>query len=268
MKTLPVWMRRHPVAGYFAIAYGLSWAVEVPMALAGVRIHEGQAWPTQILGLIGPLAAAFIMSRAVARTAGVRDLLRRMGRWQVGGIWYLVALSPLAFYALGVVIPGVLGRGWPNLADLGRFSGLPVVAFPLMWLLLIAAAYPEEIGWRGFAADEMLKTRSLLPTAVMIGVLWALWHLPLFFVIESYRQLGLTFFPVFALGIVCGSLVLTWIYRGSGGSVFIVALWHGSYNLVSGTAAATGVPAAVVTTVVIVWAVLIVVAELRRGRRE
>ena len=270
--TLPTatltWLRRHAVISYFVIAYALSWAVWIPMALAGARVYQGQAWPSHIPGLFGPMAAAFIMSAVVAGSAGMRDLLRRILRWRVAARWYLVALSPLAFYALAVITLAALGQSWPDLTQMGKFSGLPVVAVPVMGLLLLATSYAEETGWRGFAAEELLKRRSLLWTALVIGPLWTFWHVPSVFVIENYRQMGLAIIPILTLGLVSGSILLAWLYRGSGGSVFLVALWHGCYNLVTATAAAGAVPAAVVSTAVMVWAVVIVVAEVRRGRRE
>jgi uncharacterized protein len=214
--TLIGWMRRHPVVSYFVLAFGLSWAVWIPMALAGARVYEGQAWPTDLPGIFGPLVAAFIMSAVVAGGAGIRGLLQRMARWRVAGKWYLVALSPLAFYAVTVAIQGALGQGWPDLSQLGKFSGLPLVAIPVMLLLLLLTAYPEETGWRGFAAEEMLKTRSFLWTTVVIGLLWALWHVPGMFVIQSYSQMGIASFPMFTLGIVAGSILLTWLYLASG----------------------------------------------------
>ena len=198
----------------------------------------------------------------------MRDLLRRILRWRVAARWYLVALSPLAFYALAVITLVALGQGWPDLTQMGMFSCLPVVAVPVMGLLLLATSYAEETGWRGFAAEELLQTRSLLWTALVIGLLWTLWHVPSVFVIENYRQMGLAIIPILTLGIVSGSILLAWLYRGSGGSVFLVALWHGCYNLVTATAAAGAVPSAVVSTGIMVWAVVIVVAEVRRGRRE
>jgi uncharacterized protein len=260
-------MRRHAMISFFVIAYGLSWAVWIPMALAGARISEGRAWPSLAPGLLGPIAAAFIMAAVVAGSAGIRGLLGRMIRWRVAGTWYVVAVSPLAFYAVAVIAQAALGQGWPDLAAMGRFSGLPVVAFPVMGLLLFVTGFAEETGWRGFAAEEWLKSRSLLWTAVVVGLLWALWHVPSMFVIESYRQMGVMILPLFTLGIVSGSILLAWLYRASGGSVLLVALWHGCYDLVTGTAAASAVPAAVVTTGVMVWAVAIVVAEVRRGQR-
>jgi membrane protease YdiL (CAAX protease family) len=262
------WLRRHAVISYFVIAYALSWAVWIPMALVGARVYQGQAWPSHIPGLFGPLAAAFIMSAVVAGSAGMRDLLRRMLRWRVVARWYLVAVSPLAFYALAVITLAARGQGWPDLARMGMFSGLPVVSVPVMGLLLLATSYAEETGWRGFAAEELLQTSSLLRAALAIGLLWTLWHVPSVFVIENYRRMGIAIIPMLTLGIVSGSILLAWLYRGSGGSVFLVALWHACYNLVSGTAAAGEVPVAVVSTGVMVWAVVIVVAEVRRGRRE
>lgn len=266
--TLIGWMRDHAVTSFFVIAFALSWAVWIPMALAGARVAEGQVWPSHVPGLFGPLAAAVIMSAIMAGGGGVRDLARRMAQWRVAPQWYLIAVSPLAFYAIGVAIQGALGQGWPDLAQLGTFSGLPVVAAPVMLLLLLVTGYAEETGWRGFAVQEMLKTRSFLWTAIVIGLLWALWHVPGMFVIQSYRQMGIPMIPMFTLGIVCGSILLTWVYRGSGGSIFIVALWHACYDLVSGTAAAQGLPAAIVTAGVMVWAVIIVVVEVHRGRQK
>ena len=260
-------LRRHSVVSYFVIAFAVSWATWIPMALARVRVIQASAWPTHVPGIIGPIVAAFVMSAVVGGGAGVKDLVSRMGRWHVAGRWYLVALSPLAFFVIAAGAMAATGRGWPALGELGKFSGLPVVAAPVMWLMLVVLAFAEETGWRGFAVPEMLKTRSFLTTALVIGLLWALWHLPIVFVIEQYRQMGIAIVPMFLFGMVSGSIFLTWLYRASGGSVLLVAVWHRSYNLVSGTAAAHGLVAAVVTTAVMTWAIVIVVLELRAWAR-
>jgi membrane protease YdiL (CAAX protease family) len=271
MRATAALLRRHSVIGYFVIAFAFSWAIWIPMALAGMRVYQGAVWPNHIPGLFGPMVAAFIMSALLAGRSGVADLLRRMFRWRVEVKWYLAALSPLAFFAVAVIVMAITGQGWPDLGELGKFSSLPIVMAPVMWLLLLlVGAYPEEIGWRGFAVPQLLKTRGLLMTALVIGVLWALWHVPSMFVIENYRQLGVAFLPAFFFGIVSGSIFLAWLYRASGGSVFIVAVWHATYNLFSGTAAAHGTVAAIVSTGVMASAVVIVIVELRRwltGRR-
>ena len=260
------WLRRHRLVAFFVIAYTFSWAIWIPMALVGLRVTQGSAWPSQVPGLFGPMVAAFAMSAIVGGRVGVRGLVVRMARWRVSPRWYLVALSPLAFFALAAVAIAATGGGWPNLAALGKSSGFPLVAAPVMGLLLLGAGYAEETGWRGYAVQEMMKKTSLLKTAVVIGCLWALWHAPLAFVIANYRDMGLAIVPMLLLGMVSGSIILAWLYRASGGSILIVALWHATYNLVSGTAAAHGLVAAVVTSAVMVWAVAIVVAEVRSRR--
>jgi len=264
MKAVIALARRHPVGAYFALAFAISWGIWIPMALAGANVVQGSAWPTHIPGLFGPLIAAFVMSAVMAARVGVRDLVRRMFRWRVAVRWYLAALSPLAFYGGAIAVMAAAGQGWPDLGELGKFSGLPVLVAPLMWIVLLVAAYGEETGWRGFAVPRMLNHRSLLATGSLIGVGWALWHIPSMFMIANYRELGLSLIPGFFLGILGGSILLTWLYRASGGSILIVALWHATYNLVSGTAAGQGVVAAAVSTGVMVWAVLIVVVEVRR----
>jgi hypothetical protein len=90
------------------------------------------------------------------------------------------------------------------------------------------------------------------------------WHLPLFFVLDSFRGFTPVTLPGFVLGITCGAVILTWVYNGTGGSVLLVALWHITYNMTSATEAAKGTVAAVVSTFVMVWAIALVVLELTR----
>lgn len=249
------------------IAFAISWAIWLSMAVAGLRVHQGVGLPTHVPGLFGPFVAAFVMSAILRGRTGVRDLLGRMVRWRVAPVWHLVAFSPLAFFAVAAVIMAVIGRGWPDLGELGRFSGLPAVGAFAMWFLLLGMGFAEETGWRGFAVPELERTRSMLSTALIVGVFWALWHVPSMLVIQNYRELGRPqILPGFLIGILAGSIFLTWLFDASGGSVLIVALWHATYNLVAGTAAAHGLDAAIVSTAIMIWAIVIVVRELRRSR--
>ena len=102
-------------------------------------------------------------------------------------------------------------------------------------------------------------------TALLVVLVWGLWHLPLFFLVESFRGLGFTLIG-WTIGLACGSLVLTWMYARAGHSILVVALWHTSFNFASGTALMEGVPAAVTSTAVMLAAGLIV-AGARVSRR-
>lgn len=268
MNRMAAVIRRHSVVSYFVIAYAISWAIWIPMAFGGARVTQGSAWPTHVPGLLGPLVAAFVVTAIIGGRGAVGNLIRGIARWRVAPVWYAVAVSPLLFFGVAAVAMALTGQGWPDMSQLGQFSGLPAVAAPVMLLLLIVAGYAEETGWRGFAVSQLMKDRSLLPAALIVGLLWAAWHLPTFFTIDNYRALGIGIFPGFALGIIAGSVFLAWLYRASGGSILIVSLWHGTFNLVSGTAAAHGLVAAVVTTGVMAWATLIVAFEIRRWMRS
>ena len=268
MTAILRFARAHTLVTYFVLAYAFSWAFWVPMAVLGVRVYQGQGWPTHWPGLFGPLVAALVTTAAVAGRARIRDLLARMVRWRVHPVWYAAAFSPLAFFAAAALALGLTGQGWPDLGELGRFSGLPAVAAGLMWFLLLGNGLGEEAGWRGFAVPELRRRHSLLVTALVVGVLWAAWHAPALLVVENYRQLGLAVLPMFGLGIIAGSIFLAWLYERSGGSILLVTLWHATYNLVSGTAAAHGLVAAIVSSGVMAWAVLIVLDELWRWRKN
>jgi membrane protease YdiL (CAAX protease family) len=124
-------------------------------------------------------------------------------------------------------------------------------------------AFGEEIGWRGFALPHLQHRLSPLTASLILAAFWALWHLPLFFVIATYRALGVADYVGFVIGLSGGAIVLTWLYNRSGGSILLVAVWHGVYNAVSGTQAATGDVAAVVSTLIMAQALLLVGLDLR-----
>jgi deazaflavin-dependent oxidoreductase (nitroreductase family) len=107
-------------------------------------------------------------------------------------------------------------------------------------------------------------SHGFLRTAVIVGTVWALWHVPSFPVIETYRMMGLAIVPIFAIGLGSGAIVFGWLYERSGGSILIVALAHLSLNMATATHAGRGLPQALVTSVIVAWAVLIVIAEMRR----
>jgi hypothetical protein len=158
------------------------------------------------------------------------------------------------------------GADAPNLGDLGCFSGLPALWFPLVVLIAFAVnGYGEETGWRGFLTPRLLQRHGPITASLLVAAAWIAWHVPSFAMIETYRQLGLGIIPMMGLGVTSGAIVLTWLYVGSGGSVFIVSLWHLALNFSSATTAGRGVPGAVVWTAILVWSMVIVVGWLVAG---
>ena len=150
-------------------------------------------------------------------------------------------------------------------------SGLPSVigVGGVLVLVLLVNGFGEETGWRGFALPLLQRRFSPLTAMLVLAVIWAGWHLPMFLVVDNFRGFSAGTVVGWLLGLTAGSIVLGWLYNRSGGSVALVAVWHACFNMVSATAAGSGLVAAIVTTIVMVQAVVLVVAELvarRQGR--
>jgi hypothetical protein len=116
-------VRRHPVVAYFVLAYAVSWSVWIPMALANVRVRQGDPWPTHVFGLVGPAVAAVVMTAVLDGRAAMRDLLTRTVRWRADPVSYLAALSPIGLFVLAALTMAATGRGWPDLSAFTKFSG-------------------------------------------------------------------------------------------------------------------------------------------------
>ena len=239
----------HPVAVFLSLAYLLSWASWLPLAVAGRSVRPGSADPTHFPGLLGPLLAAIAVAVLTDGRRSVRELLARIGRWRVDRCWWLAAFSPLAFFAVAAPVARVVDGAWPAWGGLGRVNG-----------------FGEETGWRGFAIPALQRTHGPLAASLILVLFWALWHTPLFWILDSFRGFGGGTLVGFFFGMASGAALLTWLVNRSG-SVPVVAVWHGTHNLAATTTAARGTIAAVVSALVMVQAVVLVGLELRARRR-
>jgi membrane protease YdiL (CAAX protease family) len=212
------------------------------------------------------MLAALVVTALVQGRAGLRDLCGRAARWRMPLRWWAVAVSPLAFLGVALV-PSALAEDLPRWSDFGRYSGLPAMGVVAVWAVALLLTFGEEVGWRGFALPILQRRYGALAAALLLTPIWALWHLPFFFTLATYRAFPPLGYVGFVFSLACGSVVLTWLYNRSGGSVLACVVWHGLYNLGTGTAAATGTIQAVITTFVYLQAFLLVGLELRARRR-
>jgi len=253
---------------YVGLAFAFSWAWWLPMAAAGQVSRSGQGWPTHLLGLTGPAFAAVVVTALSGGATGLADLWRRAVRWRVGLRWWLLVSATLGLSGLG------FARGWWEgdpvpLRDLGLYSGAPAVAPGALLLVaiyvLLVNGFGEELGWRGFLADRLLPRFGRLRTATLVWFVWALWHAPLFLVVENFRAFNLLTALGWLVGLWFGSYFLTWLYESTGGSVLLVAAWHTAYNLSTATEATAGLAAAASSTLVMAAAVVLLLRHTRGG---
>jgi hypothetical protein len=219
--------QRYPAVTYFILTLAQSWGVWIPTLTAGVEIGI-------IIGSFGPAVAAAVVTRL--RGHSVRDWLRTVVEPRTSLRWYVAALGvPVAWG--GAIIAGL--ALWTGSVDTAELIGfLPQVPFGLLFLTLVGGGN-EEFGWRGFALPALQERTDALTASVIIGGVWAGWHLPLFVLVPaSYGALSAI--PAYVVNIVGISVVFTWLYNESGPSILPVMLLHGMNNTVMGTAVSIG----------------------------
>ena len=220
-------IRQHPLASFFALTYAVSWILWIPLVVSGDVPPSGPTGPGLVLAGLGslvPSAVAILLIAVLDGEAGVRKLLRRLLMWRVGVGWYVavVLLSTLALGAVGLSI--LLGGDTPDLD-----VTIPAVVIMFVLFIFPGSAGGEEIGWRGFALPHLQTDRSALRASVGLGVARGVWHLPLFLIGADILPSGA--FSAWVLLTVAASVVYTWMYNGTGGSLLIVVLYHAASNL-------------------------------------
>lgn len=254
------------LVSFVVLAYAISWVWAFPLVAAGDIIGKGVGWPTNVPALFGPALAAFAVTAVVWGRVGVRDLLARMARWRLPLRWWAATLSPLIFLAVALAVAAATGT-LPRWSNFGRYSGLSAIGVIPVALIVVIGAFGEETGWRGFALPLLQRRHGALAAALVITPIWAVWHVPYFFSVVTYRDFAPIGYIGFVFGLACGSIVLTWLYNGTGGSILACAVWHGLYNLDTGTAAATTTAQAITSAFVYILAFVLLALELRARRR-
>ncbi|WP_084774173.1 CPBP family intramembrane glutamic endopeptidase [Nonomuraea candida] len=229
-------VRRRPLVSFFLLANVLSWIVWLPYVLSanGLGVLDFRfpvlLGTTQFLGVLpgaylGPIFAAYLVTRITEGKEGVRRWIGRMTKWRVSWVWYLVT-------ALGV--PAAIILTAAAVAD-GEVRLPPVVVLvayvPGLLLQMVTTGLAEEPGWRDFALARMQDKFGPLGATVILGPLWGVWHLPLFlsewggWPDVTWARAGMF------LGFTCMfSVVVTWVFNRTGQSLPLVMLLHVSVN--------------------------------------
>jgi CAAX protease family protein len=208
---------------------GQDGAKLLPPALSVVLPTAGYLLAAGILA--GPTLAAFIMTATTEGREGVRRLLGRLVLWRVGIRWYVVALIGVPLIMLlgtmvySMELPNLAALGGPSylLSYLGSFALVTVLGGPLL----------EEVGWRGFALPRMEPLHGPLLASLILGVLWALWHLPEFLVptwAASSGGGGILSIILFTLTVITFTIVITWVFNNTRASVLLAILVHSSID--------------------------------------
>ena len=226
-------IRKSPLIAFFVIAFAISWLLWLPRVAA----QYGWIGPVSpywhFIGSLGPMLSALIVAGIVYGRKGLARLWQGMIKWRVRlGWWGVAVLGPLVAMLLAIVITRLLGNPWPEWGALGRVAEFPQLGLVALVIAeVIFYGYGEEVGWRGFALPILQQRYSALWSSVLLSVGWALWHIPTLITNENYRQMN----PLMLLGwyfaILTGSILMTWLNNATGGSLLLLALFHGILDI-------------------------------------
>jgi membrane protease YdiL (CAAX protease family) len=231
--SLAAWVKRHPIITYLALAFGFTWACEAPLvAYAQGFITWAPSPYLHYLGLFGPLVAALAVTFLIAGRQGRDDIIARMFQWRgiQGWIVFAFILTPVLF-AISILAIGAISGSFPDPIRFFEQTEIPGIPFYGLWLLFIVGGWGEEAGWRGFLLPRLQNQYSALASAVLVTLAWAPWHLMGFLEQDTFMNLGAFGTFGWLMGLLCGSIVFTWLYNSSGGSIMVVALAHGMLDV-------------------------------------
>jgi membrane protease YdiL (CAAX protease family) len=211
-------VQRHPLTAFFVLSCVFSWWPGV--------LYLMDLSPLPIAGF-GPFLAAVTVLGMTEGRAGIGRLVRSMLKWRVPKRAYLAAFGlPVLASGTAVLVNLALGADRPDAADIGLWSGIPVILLLVLLIPGLGGAW-EEPGWRGYALTRLEGRFGQLPGPLLLGVLWVAWHLPLFLT-------GDILLPD-VLVIIAVSVVIAAVFHSARESVLVAMLLHATNNAVGGS---------------------------------
>jgi uncharacterized protein len=227
MLTQPLALTRstNRIVTFFVLTFALTWGVWLPFWVFG----EPGGDLVRIMGTFGPTLAALILTTTYDGSAGLLRLLRGLFIWRIGCPWYLFSLLGTA----AIVLPSIwlhvrLGGDSPTFNDAEDWYLIFVYFFYILFLSVLG----EEIGWRGYALPWLQGRYNALTSSIILGLVWGIWHAPLFLTTDGFHNT--IPFTLFILQAVALSIIMTWLFNNSRGSLLIVIVFHAASNTTLG----------------------------------
>lgn len=254
---------------FFGLALGWSWLFWISAVLFGIGIETTLGVVLGLLGLIGPMVAGITSTYLTHGRQGRRDYwLRVIDLKRIGTGWYIVIfLFAPVLTAVAVVfdvLSGGSGAAWEEPAI--RFFAAPWTIVPFALSIFFIGPL-EEFGWRGYVLDRLHERWNALASSLILGIVWSLWHLPLFFVEDTYQYnlgVGSPSFWLFMVGIVPLSVLFSWVFNNTQRSTLAAMLLHFMVNLTGELVALT--PRAELYSILL-WIVAAIIVTVMWGAR-
>src|SRR3989441_9175356 len=208
---------------FFILTYAVMWTCFITVAAAAIPARRPLGALLVLLGTFAPSLVALGLTARAEGLRGIRILLAGVLRWRVAPQWYLFAAGYIPTIKLTVALVHRVATGaWP------RFGNEAWYIIPLAIAFSTPFQAGEEIGWRGYALPRLAERFGLARASLLLGLIWAFWHLPQFFIREAdtYRQ---PFF-LFVLQVTALSVAMAWLWERTGRSLLLPMLMHSAVN--------------------------------------
>lgn len=254
------WLKRHSLIVYFILTYIISWSFMIPVALSAKEVIKWQVpYVFYYFASFGPLSAALIVTAVTEGGNGIRKLLARLVKWRVEFRYYAFAiLGPISLFVFAILVNLIVTGTWPDIRLLGEADYLPYLTpIGTLGLWVLTYSIGEETGWRGFALPHLQRNRSAATSTLILAIFWAGWHLPAFFFRDTYTDLGIFGYPMFVILILCTTMIFTWLYNSTDGSLLLVVLFHAFFNWLSVSEAGGQFVAPIMSVPIILWSLYV-----------
>jgi uncharacterized protein len=236
-KHIKRFVQRYALAAGIFLMFVFTWPVDLGLAaysrgLIGFQIPE----MVGILVGYGIVIASLIITALIAGKTGVKQLLRRFLIWRVALKWYAAALFlPPALMLIAIGIYSLLNQP-PDFNQIFAREMFGSEISPLVLLLpfflWVTLTNGEEIGWRGFALPRLQARYSVLAASLILGVIWAFWHLPKYLMVDTTLGggRGIDQFAIESVKVIGQAILYTWLFNRTQGSLLLTSLFHGAWN--------------------------------------
>lgn len=223
---------------FFVVVFGWTWFFWILAAASGISAQSPLGAALEVLGVLGPMLGGIGFAYFTqSKESWLQYWSRIIDPRRVRARWYLVIfLFAPGLYAVAVLLDAAWG-GHAALLTSERvtpFLSAPPTMVPFLLGVFIYGPIPEELGWRGYALDRLQARWNALASSLILGAIWSLWHLPLFFIKDTlfYNQGAWSaWFWLFVVLVIPTAVIYTWIFNNTRRSTLAAILFHFMSNV-------------------------------------
>ncbi len=225
---------------FFIFVFCWTWFFWILTAARGISAQSDLGVVLVVVGLLGPLLGGIVFTYLTRDTEGRREYWSRIvDPKRIPARWYVVIFLFVPCLMAIAVLLDVASDGTVVLAQIGQkvspFIAAPFTIVPFLLRVVIYGPFPEELGWRGYVLDRLQAKWNALISSLILGAIWALWHLPLFYIKDMnphYSQgAGSLWFWLFMAEVVATAIIYTWIFNNTRRSTLAAILFHFMSNI-------------------------------------